>query len=83
MNCSEFMVELTDMLDEQLDADLRRELDAHMSGCDHCKVVFVTTKQTIQIYRNHELFELAPPLQERLHAAIIEHCRKSGKCKEQ
>jgi anti-sigma factor RsiW len=81
MNCSEFMVELTDLLDDQLDVELRRELDVHMSGCDHCKVVFVTTRKTIQIYRNHELFELEPALQERLHSAILEHCRKSGGCK--
>ncbi len=80
MNCSEFMVELTDLLDDQLDQELRRELDVHMSGCDHCKVVFVTTRKTIQIYRNHEVFELAPALQERLHAAILEHCRKSADC---
>ena len=41
MNCTEFMVELTDLLDERLDRALRAELDEHMLGCDHCKVVFV------------------------------------------
>ena len=81
MNCTEFMVELTDLLDEQLDRDLRNELDQHMTGCDHCKVVYVTTKQTIQIYRNNELYDLDPALRVRLEAAIMQKCRESGRCK--
>ena len=52
-----------------------------MSGCDHCKVVFVTTKQTIQIYRNNELYDLEPGLRDRLEAAIMQRCRDSGRCK--
>jgi hypothetical protein len=82
MNCTEFMVELTDLLDEQTDRELRNELDAHMTGCDHCKVVYVTTKQTIQIYRNNELYDmdLEPGLRSRLEAAIIAKCRESGNC---
>jgi anti-sigma factor RsiW len=81
MNCTEFMVELTDLLDDRLDGELRRDLDEHMSGCDHCKVVFVTTKQTIQIYRNNELYDLEPGLRDRLEAAIMQRCRDSGRCK--
>ena len=81
MNCTEFMVELTDLLDERLDRALRAELDEHMLGCDHCKVVFVTTKQTIQIYRNNELYDLEPGLRERLESAIMQRCRESGRCK--
>jgi anti-sigma factor RsiW len=81
MNCTEFMVELTDLLDEQLDRELRLELDRHMAGCDHCKVVYVTTRQTIQIYRNNELYDLSPDLRVRLEAAIMQLCRESGRCK--
>jgi anti-sigma factor RsiW len=76
MKCSEFMIELTDMLDERLDADLRRELDSHMTGCSHCKVVYVTTKQTIQIYRDHELYDIEPDLLDRLQKAIMAGCKK-------
>jgi hypothetical protein len=83
MNCTEFMVELTDLLDEQLDRELRNELDSHMSGCDHCKVVYVTTKQTIQIYRNNQLYDLdlEPGLRDRLQIAIIAKCTAAGRCK--
>jgi anti-sigma factor RsiW len=81
MNCTEFMVELTDLLDDRLDGELRRDLDEHMQGCEHCKVVFVTTKQTIQIYRDNELYDLTPSLRERLEAVIMQRCRESGRSK--
>lgn len=81
MNCTEFMVELTDFLDEQLDRELRLELDRHMDGCSHCKVVYVTTKQTIQIYRNNQLYDLEPEFRGRLEAAIMKRCKESGRCK--
>jgi hypothetical protein len=41
----------------------------------------VTTKQTIQIYRNNELYDLEPGLRDRLEAAIMQRCRDSGRCK--
>lgn len=82
MNCSKFFVELTDLLDEALDVDLRRELDAHMAACPHCKVVYVTTRKTIQIYRDHQLYDMEPELRQRLEKAIMQKCKEKGRCKE-
>jgi hypothetical protein len=82
MKCSKFLVELTDLLDEVLDDDLRRELDAHMALCPHCKVVYVTTRKTIQIYQDHQLYDMEPELRQKLEAAILLKCKESGRCKE-
>jgi anti-sigma factor RsiW len=81
MNCTKFMVELTDLLDEALDRDLRAELDRHMALCPHCKVVYVTTKHTIQIYRDNQLYDMEPGLRERLETAIMRKCKESSGCK--
>jgi Putative zinc-finger len=80
MNCSNFLIELTDLLDEVLDAEMHRELDAHMAACGHCKVVYVTTRKTIQIYRDNQLYDMAPELREKLEAAILLKCKQSGRC---
>jgi hypothetical protein len=35
-----------------------------------------TTQKTIEIYRNHEIYELPSGLRERLQAAILAKCKK-------
>ncbi len=58
MTCSEFLKELTDYLDESMDAQTRAELEDHLQWCHNCYVVCNTTKMTIEIYRDSHLYEL-------------------------
>lgn len=76
MNCSDFLKELTDYLDGVIDADTKAELDEHLAWCHNCFVVCNTTKQTIEIYRGSELYELPDDLRSRLHSAILQKCEK-------
>jgi hypothetical protein len=56
--------------------ELRAELHQHLGRCEHCKVVFDTTRKTIEIYRCHEIYDLPSSLRDRLHAAIMARCKK-------
>jgi hypothetical protein len=76
MNCSEFLAQLGDFIDNQVPTGLVAELQAHLDGCDHCVITMQTTQKTIQIYRNHEVYELPPELRNRLEAAILAKCKK-------
>ena len=76
MNCSNFLKELTDYLDESLDARTRAELEEHLQWCHNCFVICNTTKKTIEIYRDSQLYELPDDLRGRLQAAIISKCRQ-------
>ena len=76
MTCSEFLKELTDYLDNTIDQRTRTELEDHLQWCHNCYVVCNTTKRTIEIYRDSQLFELPDDLRNRLRTAII------GKCKQ-
>lgn len=58
MTCSEFLKELTDYLDNTIDQRTRAELEEHLQWCHNCYVVCNTTKRTIEIYRDSQLFEL-------------------------
>lgn len=81
MTCTEFLAILDDIIDSQIAAETRAEIEQHMKKCSHCEVVFNTTQQTIQIYRSHEIYEFPNPLRERLHSAIMERCAKAkGPC---
>jgi len=72
---SEFLQELTDYLDNTMDARTRAELEEHLQWCHNCYVVCNTTKRTIEIYRDSQLFELPDELRTRLRAAIISKCK--------
>ncbi len=76
MTCTEFIALLDDLIDDSVASPIRTEIENHMHECEHCEVVFNTTRKTIEIYRSHELYELPNNLRERLHAAIMARCKK-------
>ena len=76
MTCSEFLKELTDYLDNTIAQRTRVELEDHLQWCHNCYVVCNTTKRTIEIYRDSELFELPDDLRNRLRTAIISKCKQ-------
>jgi len=50
--------ELTNYLDGVIDETTKVELENHLSWCHNCYVVCDTTKKTIEIYRDSQLYEL-------------------------
>ncbi len=71
LTCKTFVSELTDYLDDTVDAELKAKLEAHMAACPECYVVFDTTRKTVQIYRGHERACCIPSdVQSRLMAAM-------------
>lgn len=81
MKCTEFLKELTDYLDGTLTESTKVELDEHLHWCHECHVVMNTTKKTIEIYRDNQIYELPESLRNRLHHAIMSKCKdaKAGK----
>ncbi len=79
MTCKEFLKELTDYLDDSMDASTRAELEDHLQWCHNCYVVCDTTKKTIEIYRDSKMYELPEDLRTRLQSAIITKCKSRKK----
>ena len=82
MKCTEFLKELTDYLEGTLSESTKAELDEHLHWCHECHVVMNTTKKTIEIYRDNEIYELPESLRSRLHQAIMNKCKSSKPSKE-
>jgi len=76
VTCTEFLAMLDDVIDEAIAGQTRSEIETHLRGCGHCEVVLNTTRQTIEIYRCHEIYSLPTKVSERLHAAIMARCAK-------
>ena len=79
MKCSEFLQELTNYLDGVLDDRTKSELEDHLAWCHNCYVVCDTTKKTIQIYKNTEVYDLPDELRTRLQQAIQAKCQAKKK----
>ena len=79
MKCTEFLKELTDYLDGKISENLKMELDEHLHWCRECHVVMNTTKKTIEIYRDSQLYELPEDLRTRLRSAIVSKCHQHKK----
>ena len=79
MKCSEFLQELTNYLDGVLDDRTKAELEDHLAWCHNCYVVCDTTKKTIEIYRDSELYELPDDLRNRLVPPLSPSARPTRK----
>jgi len=67
---------LDDLIDDSVTTEMRADLQQHLRGCEHCEVTLSTTRKTIQIYRQHDIYEMPSGLRDRLHAAIMARCKK-------
>jgi anti-sigma factor (TIGR02949 family) len=70
LTCKEFLQELSDYLDENIDAELRQKLEAHISECPNCWVIADTTRRTVHIYKGMEPYPVPADVQSRLMAAL-------------
>lgn len=74
MTCTDFLAKLTDFFDGTVPPELLEEVEHHIAECKHCEVVLDSTTKTINIYRNSELYDFPPELEQRLHTAIMARC---------
>ncbi len=70
LTCNQFMDELSEYLDEDVEGGLRKELEAHVAQCPNCWVMVDTTKKTLKIYKGLEAEPLPDALKFRLMEAI-------------
>ena len=70
LTCKDFLSELSDYLDEKIDAELRAKLENHITECPNCWVIADTTRKTIQIYRGMEPCPIPPDVESRLMKAL-------------
>jgi predicted anti-sigma-YlaC factor YlaD len=77
MDCRRLLEELNLYIDGSLEKEICEQLEAHLQGCQRCRIVLDTTKKTITLFRDQEQMEIPFAVQERLHQAIRAHWHKS------
>ena len=74
MTCTEFLAQMTDYFDGEVQPELLAEIKQHLGECHHCEILVDTTRQTIRVYRDHQLYELTDDVRERTVAKIMAAC---------
>ena len=70
LNCKDLLEELGDYLDDEVSANLRRELEEHLADCRPCKVVADSARQTVKIVTECRSFDLPPKFSAKIMARI-------------
>ncbi len=65
-NCQALLGTLSEYIDGELPAELCREIEKHLEGCDNCRVVLNTTKRTIDLVRVPMDEDVPADIRERL-----------------
>ncbi len=70
LTCKDFLRELSEFLDENLDAEVRAKLERHITECPNCWVIADTTRKTVKIYKGMDPYPVPKDVEERLMQAI-------------
>ncbi len=70
LTCKDFLAELSDYLDECIDAEVRARLEKHITECPNCWVIADTTRKTIQIYKGMDPYPIPNDVESRLMRAL-------------
>jgi anti-sigma factor RsiW len=68
--CKDRLGLLSEYLDGELDEATCAQIEAHLSGCDDCRILVDTLRQTVVLYREHGHETLPPGVRERLYAVL-------------
>jgi len=69
-DCRRLLGMLSDYIDEELEEQLCREIEAHLAECENCRVVVDTLRKTVLLYRMSGPPELPEDVERRLFKVL-------------
>jgi len=76
ITCEEFFVEFADYLENQVSLEVRQELELHLSQCRACRVLYDSSRKTIQILTDSRAFELPQAVSDPIIARVMTKLRE-------
>ncbi len=78
MNCQELLRILNDHVDGTLEVAICAEFEAHLAGCDPCRVVVDNIRQTITIFKDGRPWEIPAAFRAKLRDCLAERWKSEG-----
>ena len=70
LTCKQFLQELNDYLDPNIDAEMKNHLNTHVTQCPNCFVIVDTTMKTLQVFKGVEPQTIPEDVKARLWKAL-------------
>ncbi len=72
-SCADVLKHLSDFLDRDLDEQLATAIEAHLTMCHRCSVLYDSLRKVVVIAADERTFEVPADYSERLHTFIDQH----------
>ena len=72
LSCEEVLANLSNYFDDECSAELRAQLEDHISKCRRCRVVFDSTGKMLKILVEVDPFEVPLAVSARLYSRLQE-----------
>jgi hypothetical protein len=66
ISCLHVWREISNYIDGEIDQELRRRMEEHFKGCEHCSAVLDGTKNVVRLVGDGRTFDLPAGFSERL-----------------
>ena len=73
VNCEHVWREISNYLEDDLDATLRSAMEEHFRSCQHCKAVLDGTRNVIRLYGDDRMFELPSGFSRRMERRLTQN----------
>ncbi len=70
ISCLEVWREISNLIDNSIDPELKVRMELHFKGCKHCAAIFDGASNTVRLVGDSEAFDLPTGFTERLHARL-------------
>ena len=67
ISCIEVWREISNYIDEGVDAELRARIEAHVKHCNHCAAILDGTKNVVKLVADGETYEIPAGFSSRLY----------------
>jgi hypothetical protein len=74
-SCEDFLAELANYMDDGVTAELRVQLENHLSHCETCQVIVDSTRKTVRIVTESGSFDLSEAALKSISAEIMAKIR--------
>jgi len=72
MRCEDLLRILGDYIDGDIDPAVCEQFEHHLEDCNPCNVVIDTTRRSIRLYKDENVYEIPVEFHRRLHEALRE-----------
>jgi hypothetical protein len=76
LECKHVWENISEYIDQTMDAKLREEIEKHLEHCEICSAVLDSTRNILVLTADGRTFELPVGYSERLHERLEEELKK-------